>query len=111
MTNVIQSDAVGSITNDGINSFTYDQRGRLIAASGAGGSGNVTAQYRVNALGQRVAKALGGTTPAGTNPDIRYVYDAQGRLIAETLPNGQTVKEYLYLHDLPVAVIVAPAAQ
>jgi YD repeat-containing protein len=79
----------------------------LIAATGAGGS---NAQYRVNALGQRVAKALGGTTNP-TNPDIRYLYDTQGRLIAETLPNGQTVKEYLYLHDLPVAVIVASVTQ
>jgi RHS repeat-associated protein len=41
-------------------------------------------------------------TPAGTT---HYVYDLQGRLIAEASDSGQTVREYVWLDDLPLAVI------
>jgi len=34
-----------------------------------------------------------------------YHYDAQGRLIAETSASGTFRKEYIYLGDIPVAVI------
>jgi len=50
-----QYDAAGTITNNGSHQFTYDGRGRLIKASGSFG----TEQYRINGLGQRVAKLKG----------------------------------------------------
>jgi len=34
-----------------------------------------------------------------------YHYDAQGRLIAETSAGGAVRKEYIYLGEIPVAVI------
>lgn len=87
-------DANGSVTADGINTYAYDARGRLAQANSVIGA----TAYQVNALGQRVRKtsALGDTV---------FHYDVQGRLIAESTPGGQVRKEYLYLGDIPVAVI------
>lgn len=87
-------DANGSITSDGINTFGYDTRGRLVSALTALGS----ATYQVNALGQRYAKTLQGTTTV-------FLYDSAGRLIAETSDAGATYTEYVWLADTPVAVI------
>jgi len=52
----------------------------------------------VNSLGQRIRKT-------NTQGDTVYHYDSQGRLIAETSAAGATRKEYIYLGDIPVAVI------
>ena len=88
-------DANGSVTLDGAaNTFTYDPRGRMSNAGTALGS----MFYQVNSVGQRVRKIGGGG-------DTIFHYDAQGRLIAETSPTGTPQKEYIYLGDLPVAVI------
>jgi YD repeat-containing protein len=86
-------DAAGSITSDATNTFTYDTRGRLIQAATL--LGNVT--YGLNSLGQRYAKTVQGVTTL-------FHYDAQGHLIAETDPGGNTKVEYLYLGDIPVAI-------
>lgn len=87
-------DANGSVTADGLNTYAYDTRGRMTQAVSVIGASS----YLVNSLGQRVRK----TNPQG---DTVYHYDAQGRLIAESSPAGAVQKEYLYLGDLPVAVI------
>ena len=52
----------------------------------------------MNSYGQSIRKfnALGGRV---------YHYDTQGRLIAESSPTGTIQKEYLYLGDIPAAVI------
>ncbi|MBI3041815.1 MAG: RHS repeat protein [Betaproteobacteria bacterium] len=87
-------DANGSITADGANTYAYDARGRLLQTVSVIGA----TSYQVNALGQRIRKsnALGDTV---------YHYDVQGRLIAESSAGGQMQKEYLYLGDIPLAVI------
>ena len=54
--------------------------------------------YQVNSLGQRIRKT-------NTQGDTVYHYDSQGRLIAESRAGGQVQKEYIYLGDIPVAVI------
>jgi RHS repeat-associated protein len=41
-------------------------------------------------------------TPAGTT---HYVYDLAGRLIAEATGAGTTVREYIWLDDMPLAVV------
>jgi len=86
-------DADGSTTNDGINQFVYDTRGRMVQSIGALG----TTAYQVNALGQRIRKT-------NTTEDRVYLYDTRGRLIAETDPGGTLKREYLYLNDIPIAV-------
>ena len=45
-------DANGSTTNDGLNTYVYDIRGRMVQATSVIGATN----YQVNALGQRVAQ-------------------------------------------------------
>ena len=87
-------DANGAVTADGINTYAYDSRGRLIQTVSVLGP----LSYQVNALGQRIRK----TSPVG---DTVYHYDKEGRLIAESSPGGTLQKEYLYLGDIPVAVI------
>jgi YD repeat-containing protein len=87
-------DPNGSTTNDGINTYVYDTRGRMVQSAGALG----TTVYQVNALGQRIRKT-------NTTEDRVYLYDTRGRLIAETDPGGALKREYLYLNDIPVAVV------
>jgi YD repeat-containing protein len=87
-------DANGSTTADGLNTYAYDTRGRMVAAVGALGTTN----YQLNALGQRIRKTSGLT-------DTIFHYDARGRLIAETDPNGRVMRELIYLGDIPVGVV------
>jgi YD repeat-containing protein len=84
----------GSMIAAGANTFSYDARGRMTGSTGTLGA----SIYQVNSQGQRVRKS-------GAGGDTIYHYDAQGRLIAETGSNGTLQKEYIYLGDLPVAVI------
>jgi YD repeat-containing protein len=87
-------DANGSTTNDGINTYAYDVRGRMLQATSSIGTTN----YQVNALGQRIRK----TNSAG---DTVFHYDTNGRLIAETTPAGVRKREILYLGDVVVGVV------
>jgi YD repeat-containing protein len=87
-------DPNGSTTSDGVNRYAYDARGRMVQSVGALG----TTTYQVNALGQRVRKT-------GTSDDRVFLYDAKGRLIAESDAGGETKREYLYLGDIPLAVV------
>lgn len=75
--------------------FTYNNAGRLAAAS-LNGSGIAT--YFHNALEQRVAKLTGGIT-------THYVFDAAGHLLVEADGTGAMLKEYIWLDDLPVALV------
>ena len=83
-----------STTSDGTKQYAYDARGRMVQSVGPLG----TTAYRVNALGQRVRKS-------NATDDRVFLYDTRGRLIAETTPSGQPLREYLYLNDIPLAVI------
>ncbi len=87
-------DANGSTTADGNNTYAYDVRGRMVNAVGPVG----TADFQVNALGQRVRKSssLGETI---------FHYDTRGHLIAETDPAGALKREIFYLGDIPVGVV------
>jgi RHS repeat-associated protein len=97
-TRMYTHDANGSITGDGLNTYAYDPRGRLVSAVSAAG----TTSYQVNAMGQRVRK----TSPFGATV---FHYDAQGRLIGESTAAGAPVREYLWLADQPVAVTTYPS--
>ena len=86
-----QTDPNGSIVHNGNNAFGYDARGRLVTAQTALGP----VQYKINALGQRIAKTVAGVTTV-------FHYDTGGKLIGES---GALHKDYVYLHDLPVALL------
>jgi YD repeat-containing protein len=90
--NTITSDANGSITDNGVNKFTYDVKSRLVSADTAIG----LVRYEINGLGQRMRKI----TPSGATA---FHYDTNGKLIAES--NAVGFVEYVYLNDLPVAVL------
>ncbi len=87
-------DANGSIVADTVNQYAFDARGRLNQATTAAG----VSQYLINTLGQRVKKSAGGT-------DSVFHYDSGGRLISETDLQGNVLKEYVYLNDIPLAVL------
>jgi len=87
-------DANGSTTADGVNTYAYDARGRMVQATSSIGA----TSYQVNALGQRVRKT-------NTLGDTVFHYDMRGHLIAETDPGGATKREYIYLGDMPVGVV------
>jgi YD repeat-containing protein len=91
-TQAYQYDANGSATTNGAAKFGYDVRGRLVSVT----TGSDTAQYRINALGQRIQKTVSGTA-------IVFHYDHAGRLIGER--KGTADKDYVYLGDIPVAVL------
>ncbi len=97
-TTAILMDANGSTTNNGQAQFNYDTRGRMVSATTAAG----VVQYQINALGQRVQKALIGSNGA-PNIVTLYHYDLGGKLIGEVTGSSET--SYLYLDDIPVAVI------
>ena len=92
---IMSYDANGSIVNDGNTQYIYDVRGRLSQVVTANGATN----YQLNAQGERIRKSAATT-------DRLYHYDRQGRLIAEGGLQGQIDREYIYLNDLPVAVVV-----
>ena len=62
---------------------------------------NTTAQsinYQYNGLGQRVSKTLNGVT-------TYFIYDTQGRMLAELDGQGNTTREYVYSDDDLVALV------
>jgi YD repeat-containing protein len=87
-------DANGSTLFDGNNQYVYDARGRMVQSLGALGP----SAYQVNALGQRVRKT-------NSTDDRIFLYDIRGHLVAETSAGGALIREYLYLNDIPLAVI------
>lgn len=89
----------GSIINDGVHSYAYDARNRLISVD------DNQSVYQLNALGQRVQKNAAGNITL-------FHYGEQGQLIAEANSQGVVTKEYIYLGNMPVAVLsVKPVNQ
>ena len=87
-------DAAGNATADGSASFGYDGAGRLTSASKSG----ISASYALNALGQRVRKTVNGVATI-------FSYDESGHLLGEYEASGALIREYVWLGDIPVAVI------
>lgn len=86
-------DSNGSITSDGTDTFSYDVRGRMSQSAAS-----LTTTYTVDSPGSRTRKT-------NTSTDTVYLYDAAGHLIEEATATGTFQKAYIYLGDLPVAVI------
>jgi RHS repeat-associated protein len=85
-------DAAGNVTNDGIHSYGYDDRGRLVSVD----SGAMT--YQHNGQGQRVQKDNGTAT--------LFAYDEAGQLIGEYDVSGDPIQETVSFNGAPVAVLV-----
>jgi len=123
-------DAAGHITGDGYHHFAYDGRGRMVQASSIG---HGSEQYRINGLGQRVAKIHGRTHEKSkddyhdghdgkrTETDrhhkeqdnhsndapagIYFVYDEAGHLLGEYNQHSKALQETVWLGDMPAAVL------
>jgi YD repeat-containing protein len=76
--------------------YTYNQTGRLASATLNGATAGT---YLVNGMEQRVVKTVGSTT-------THFIFDRLGHLLAEANgTTGATQKEYIWLDDLPVAMV------
>jgi RHS repeat-associated protein len=84
----------GNVSSNGGRSYVYNRAQRLVEVNQNG----QLAAYRYNAGGQRVRKQAGGKT-------IQFHYDLQGQLLAETDPTGALIREYVWLGDIPVAMM------
>ena len=91
-----QSLAVGGTTT----SYTYSPSANQIsgitysASPPATGSG----AYLFNAFNQRVQKTVSSAT-------IQFIYDEAGRLLEEANGSGTVQKEYIWLDDMPIAMV------
>jgi len=74
-------DANGNLTNDGVNTYQWDARNRLISMSGG-----TTASFNYDALGRRTSKAVGSLTS-------QFLYD--GNDIAAEIGGGAVGANYL----------------
>jgi RHS repeat-associated protein len=92
--NVTADDRAGTVYN-----YAYNNRGRL---SGLSIGATPTASYIFDGLERLALRATQNMTPAGTT---HYLYDLEGHLLVEANETGQTMREYLWLDDLPLAVI------
>ena len=79
---------------------TYNLAGQLATLTRNG----ITTTYSYDASGQRVRKSNGGA--AGT---LIFVHDHQGHLLGEYDAFGRAVREYVWLGDIPVAMVMSPA--
>lgn len=77
--------------------FNYDDTNRFSAAV----SSSATYAYALNGRGERVVKAATGASPSTTE----YVYDERGQLLGEYGATGTTQNEYIYLDNLPIALV------
>ena len=65
-------------------------------------AGTAVGYYGYDAAGRRVWRQTLGTGASQT----QYVFDPQGRLLAEhDGSTGNVVKEYIWIDDMPVAVV------
>lgn len=86
-------DQNGSTYADGINTYSYNARNRMKQSVSS-----ITTNYTFDATGRRVRKS-------NINGDVIYLYDGMGHLIEEYSASGTFLKAYIYLNDMPVAVI------
>jgi RHS repeat-associated protein len=99
LTRTHQYDAAGNLAGDGSLTYSHDGRGRLVRVEQGG---MPVATYAHDAFGWRVKKQ----TPA--EGERHYAYDPAGRLLGEYDAQGNALREYVWLDDLPVAVLDPP---
>jgi RHS repeat-associated protein len=96
-------DGAGNITADTRGSTTYNyrynKRGRLDQLTIGS---TVTADYTYDGLERLAVRTTQNMTPAGTT---HYLYDLSGHLLVEADDTGQTLREYVWLDNMPLAVV------
>ncbi|WP_119392177.1 RHS repeat-associated core domain-containing protein [Taklimakanibacter lacteus] len=105
LTRSFTHDNAGNIITDtqgsDVTAYGYNARNRLATVTK---NGSLWATYQYNALEQLVSRTV--TAPVGPTGTVQYIYDRQGQLIAEAdAATGATLREYIWLDDMPVAVV------
>ena len=105
-TRAFSYDAAGNtVVDTGANavgmSFAYDVEGRLATAAQTGNPavGGIYAYDALGRLASRLANAGNGQSTT------LYIHDQQNHIIVETDATGATQREYVWMDDLPIAVI------
>ncbi len=80
----------GNTLSIGTREYSYTKHNRLFEVFD---NGVLKATYQYNGLGQRISKTL----PDGTGK--YFIYDTDGKLMAETDINGNILFEYIYLNN------------
>jgi RHS repeat-associated protein len=93
--NDANGNTTGSVMGGNTYGFAYNGRNRLTLVQL---NSQTVASYTYNALGERIGKVANFPQ----NVSERYVYDESGQLIGEY---GTTNRDYIWLGDLPVAVV------
>src|SRR5262249_55559844 len=92
--NITADDRAGTTLN-----YRYNNRGRLDRITTGS---TVAADYTYDGLERLAVRVTQSATPSGTT---HYIYDSVGRLVAEADGTGQTSREYVWLDDMPLAVV------
>jgi RHS repeat-associated protein len=104
---VASGNIVGDTRNGALGlSFAYDENGRLSQAYQTNNPLE-DATYSYDARWWLASRAITHAAAPGTT--ITYIHDIRDHIIAETDQNGVTQREYIWLDDLPVAVVDAVA--
>ncbi|MBC7573425.1 MAG: RHS domain-containing protein, partial [Herminiimonas sp.] len=90
--------ASGQPVQTGERSYKWDATGKLRTVQR---KGEHLARYRYNHMGERIGKEVDGRTTG-------YLYEGR-QLAAELDDGGKITRQYVYLADMPVAVIDTPA--
>ncbi|WP_323002984.1 RHS repeat-associated core domain-containing protein [Denitromonas sp.] len=98
-TQAMAFDAAGNLTSYAGKTFTHGADGRLRSTTTSAG----TVTYQYDGLGRRVSKS--GPTTLVPGGFVRYAYDTAHHLIGEYKADGTPIKEYVWIGDLPVAMI------
>jgi len=94
-------DAAGNITDDGTNTYTWNNAGQLAEVLV---SSTPVGTYTYDSQNRRVKKVAGANT-------THYVYGLNGLLYGEYDNAGDLIREYVYLNDTPLAQIDAGAPE
>jgi len=95
LADILSYDANGNVIQSDTRTFSYGDNNRLIQVQEGG---QVLADYRYNAFGQRAIKATAEST-------THYLYDTNGNLIAEHNALGEVVREYIYLNGQRLVLV------
>jgi RHS repeat-associated protein len=90
-------DSEGQLRSVNTTNLTFDSQGRLRRIEA-----DVDIQYTYDGAGHRVSRSVGGVI-------TRFIYDSQGRLLAETDGSNKVLRYYLY--GLGLLALVTPEGE
>jgi RHS repeat-associated protein len=77
-------DLNGNLLSDGVNSYTWDARNRLVAMTGP----NLNASFQYDAVGRRISKTINGVTTSFVFDGVNVVQEQSAQLGNANMLNG-----------------------